>query len=413
MKSGANYIILRRLDIDTSQVDKIIFAFKSMSALVTKEYPGEDVTEKDKLFSIKLYQEDTITLKGDVSVEAQINFKDGAVGKTAIDTIHISNSVFTELVEGNNPTGTTADDVTFEVVGDVIIGKIVGDVDPEIIERAVQDYLEKHPVQPYDDTAIRNEIEGVSDRVDDLEAIDYDGKIASGVQTYVNAHKEELRGAPGEPGPKGDDGYTPIKGVDYRDGVDGEPGPKGDDGYTPRKGVDYFDGQPGEKGDDGFSPSAKVERVSNGAKIIITDKSGTSEAIVNDGQGGGTADSIDWSKVENKPETYPPSEHNHDDRYYTESEIDDKFIGVNTSLSELERGLPTKITTEVSTYWNAHKSELKGDKGDKGDDGHTPQKGIDYFDGKDGKNYVITDSDYNAIADVVLSKLPSAESEEF
>ena len=40
-------------------------------------------------------------------------------------------------------------------------------------------------------------------------------------------------------GPKGADGHTPVKGVDYFDGVDG---------YTPRKGVDYFDGKDGKDG---------------------------------------------------------------------------------------------------------------------------------------------------------------------
>lgn len=49
----------------------------------------------------------------------------------------------------------------------------------------------------------------------------------------------------GEPGA---DGYTPIKGVDYFDGVDGK---DGKDGYTPIKGIDYFDGAPGKDGKDG------------------------------------------------------------------------------------------------------------------------------------------------------------------
>jgi len=35
---------------------------------------------------------------------------------------------------------------------------------------------------------------------------------------------------PGPPGPAGADGYTPVKGVDYDDGVDGAPGPAGADG---------------------------------------------------------------------------------------------------------------------------------------------------------------------------------------
>lgn len=59
-----------------------------------------------------------------------------------------------------------------------------------------------------------------------------------------------------------------------------------------------FDGQDGE---DGFSPSAKVERINNGAKITITDKSGTTEAIVNDGQGGGEGGTSDYTKLTNKP----------------------------------------------------------------------------------------------------------------
>lgn len=44
-----------------------------------------------------------------------------------------------------------------------------------------------------------------------------------------------------------EDGHTPVKGVDYFDGVDGITPVKGVDyfdGYTPVKGVDYFDGAP-------------------------------------------------------------------------------------------------------------------------------------------------------------------------
>ena len=52
-----------------------------------------------------------------------------------------------------------------------------------------------------------------------------------------------------ESGPRGlpgSDGYTPIKGIDYFDGIDGEQGIQGEkgtdgkDGYTPQKGVDYY-----------------------------------------------------------------------------------------------------------------------------------------------------------------------------
>jgi len=48
-------------------------------------------------------------------------------------------------------------------------------------------------------------------------------------------------------GEDGSDGYTPIKGVDYFDGVDGV-GMDGINGYTPVKGIDYFDGLNGKDG---------------------------------------------------------------------------------------------------------------------------------------------------------------------
>jgi len=65
----------------------------------------------------------------------------------------------------------------------------------------------------------------------------------------------------GRPGPAG---YTPVKGVDYFDGVDGAdsviPGPMG---YTPVKGVDYFDGADGADsvvpGPAGYTPIKGVD----------------------------------------------------------------------------------------------------------------------------------------------------------
>jgi hypothetical protein len=61
---------------------------------------------------------------------------------------------------------------------------------------------------------------------------------------YVPYVKAELQGpASTVPGPKGDSGYTPRKGIDYNDGLPGERG------YTPIKGVDYFDGAPGTPGE--------------------------------------------------------------------------------------------------------------------------------------------------------------------
>lgn len=49
------------------------------------------------------------------------------------------------------------------------------------------------------------------------------------------------------------------------------------------------DGEPGTKGDpgvDGFSPIAKVETITNGATITITDKNGTTTATILNGAKG-------------------------------------------------------------------------------------------------------------------------------
>lgn len=40
-----------------------------------------------------------------------------------------------------------------------------------------------------------------------------------------------------------------------------------------------------------------------------------------------------WSDVTGKPSTFTPSTHNHDDRYYTESEADGRFLGKNAKAS--------------------------------------------------------------------------------
>lgn len=61
----------------------------------------------------------------------------------------------------------------------------------------------------------------------------------------VVVEKHVYHGERGERGPKGDsikgekgnDGFTPKKGVHYFDGKDGK---DGRDGYSPRKGIDYF-----------------------------------------------------------------------------------------------------------------------------------------------------------------------------
>lgn len=75
----------------------------------------------------------------------------------------------------------------------------------------------------------------------------------------------------------GKEGKTPEKGVDYFDGTNGK------DGKTPVKGVDYFDGTNGK---DGVSPTISVTAITGGHRITITDKNGTKTVDVMDGADG-------------------------------------------------------------------------------------------------------------------------------
>lgn len=64
---------------------------------------------------------------------------------------------------------------------------------------------------------------------------------------------------------------TELKGEPGENGADGDPGQNGADGAP---------------GADGYSPTASVEQSTDGAKITITDKSGTTEAVVKNGKDG-------------------------------------------------------------------------------------------------------------------------------
>ena len=52
------------------------------------------------------------------------------------------------------------------------------------------------------------------------------------------------------------------------------------------KGTDGNPGSKGDPGEDGFSPIAKVETITNGATITITDKNGTTTATILNGAKG-------------------------------------------------------------------------------------------------------------------------------
>ena len=48
-----------------------------------------------------------------------------------------------------------------------------------------------------------------------------------------------------------------------------------------------------------------------------------------------------------------------------------------------------------------------------GKDGYTPIKGVDYFDGEDGKDYVLTSADKQEIADLISLSIVDGEEVEY
>ena len=65
-------------------------------------------------------------------------------------------------------------------------------------------------------------------------------------------------------------------------------------------------------------------------KVYVTNSGGI-------GGGGGEADSVEWNNVMNKPQTYPPSEHDHDDRYNTKEDVQD-IIDFTRDQMKAEQG---------------------------------------------------------------------------
>lgn len=150
------------------------------------------------------------------------------------------------------------------------------------------------------------------------------------------------------------------------------------------------------KGADGVSPSASVEQLEDGAKIIVKDGKGTTEAILSNGPQG--------------PEgpQGPKGEQGLQGIQGIQGPKGEQGLKGDTGIQgqQGEKGDKGDKGEKGDTGKQGPQG-LQGEKGQKGDKGDTGEQG------PKGDSYVITETDYNAIADIVLSKIPDGDKEEY
>lgn len=106
MKAGTTVRIPVHIEL-TKSVTTVIITLKSGNSIVQKGF----ASEPEGIFNIDLTQEDTEKLKGNVLIEAQINYSDLSVQKTRITTVYISDTLATNYVPNNAPTDDDAIDL--------------------------------------------------------------------------------------------------------------------------------------------------------------------------------------------------------------------------------------------------------------------------------------------------------------
>jgi hypothetical protein len=182
----------------------------------------------------------------------------------------------------------------------------------------------------YDDTEIRKSINSKASITD--------------MATYIEEHKEELKGADGKDGTNGTNG---------KDGTDGQ---------------------------DGFSPTAKVETTSTGATITITDKNGTTITNITNGKDGVDGkDGQDGAKGTDGKD----GEKGADGVSATHS-----WNGTVLSITSASGTSSANLKGEKGDTGQAGKDGTNGINGSNGKDGYTPVKGTDYWTEADKKEII-------------------------
>ena len=120
MIAGATYTLPIDIQYPLGNVSKVIVTLKNETTQqkILKNYPNANETYlmSDGRIGVRLSQQDTIGLVGNVKVEAQINIGSGAVAKTETKRVFVSPTLHTEMVEGATDNGEVyLEDVVLEI----------------------------------------------------------------------------------------------------------------------------------------------------------------------------------------------------------------------------------------------------------------------------------------------------------
>ena len=120
MIAGATYTLPIDIQYPLGNVSRVIVTLKNETTRqkILKNYPNDNETYlmSDGRLGVRLSQQDTLDLVGNVKVEAQINLASGAVAKTETKRVFVSPTLHTEMVEGATDNGEVyLEDVVLEI----------------------------------------------------------------------------------------------------------------------------------------------------------------------------------------------------------------------------------------------------------------------------------------------------------
>lgn len=206
MKKGETRYLVLKIDLEDKPYDLVRFRLSNGKTTIAKEL----TEDSEGVFFIPLYQSDTASLVGRVSVEAEIDYEDKSVRYTNFNDFYINNSLGWEEITGNKP----SEDDGIEPIMQRIEQGVAVVISPEAQEELIA-------------------------RIEDL----FEQTKAEADEVYEAYKSGELDGPPGPQGPagpkgpKGDQGEKGDTGATGSQGPTGPKGPKGDTGATGPQGA--------------------------------------------------------------------------------------------------------------------------------------------------------------------------------